>query len=78
LEAFELYGSFVGVHNPREYQHVNLSSLGAQKRPRAGIDCRPRGQDIVDQHHPAPGNLGFPVGRDLECALYVAGAFRPG
>jgi hypothetical protein len=29
-EVIELYGSAVGVHNPREYQHVDLRGLGAQ------------------------------------------------
>jgi hypothetical protein len=64
----------MGVHNPREYQHIDGSCLGAQQRPRAGIDGSARSQDIVDQHHAAAGNLGLPVGRNLERALHVAGA----
>ena len=52
-KRFGLYGSFMGVHNPREYQHVDLGGLGAQKRPCAGVRGRPGGQDIVDQDHPA-------------------------
>jgi hypothetical protein len=68
----------VGVHNPREYQHVDGGGLGAQKRPCAGIDGGARGQDIVDQHQPPPGNIGLAVGCDLEGALHIAGALRPG
>ena len=32
-QVFELYGSSVAVHNPREYQHVDLRGLGAQQAP---------------------------------------------
>jgi hypothetical protein len=28
----------MGIDNPGEHQHVDLSCLGAQQRPRAGID----------------------------------------
>src|SRR6478609_9578087 len=59
LEAFELYGSFGGVHNPRKYQDIDLGRLGAQKRPRAGMDRRPRGEDIVNQNHPTPRHVAF-------------------
>ena len=59
----------MGVHNPREYQHVDLGGLGSQKRMCTGAYGGPRGQDVVDQDHPAPGNIGFTVGRDLERAL---------
>ena len=67
----------MGVHNPGEHQHVDLSRLGAQQRPRAGVDGGAGGQDIVDQHHAAALNVGLPVGGDLERALHIAGALRP-
>ena len=49
----------------------------ARKSVRAGIDCCPRGQDIVNQNHPPPRYVIFPIGRDLERALYVVSTFRP-
>ena len=67
----------MGVHNPGKHQHVDGGGLGAQQRPRAGVDCGPRGQDIVDQNQAASLNPVLPVGRDLESALDVAGALRP-
>ncbi len=39
----------MGVDNPGEHQHIDGGRLGAQQRPRARIDGRARGQDIVDQ-----------------------------
>jgi len=68
----------MGVHNPGEHQHVDGSGLGAQQRPRAGVDRGAGGQNIVDQDHAAALNPVLPVGRDLERALYVAGTLRPG
>ena len=68
----------MGIHNPREHQHVDGSGFGTQQRPRAGIDGRARGQDIVDQDDATALNLGLPAGFDLERALYVAGAPRSG
>ena len=52
--------------------------LGAQKRSRAGVGGGAGGQDIVDQHHPAAGNLGCCVRSDLERALHIAGALLAG
>ncbi len=51
----------MGVHNPGEYQHVDLRGLGAQQRPRAGIDRRAGGQDVVDQDHAAALDVGLAV-----------------
>ena len=68
----------MGIHNPGEHQHVDGSGLGAQQRPRAGVNRGAGGQDVVDQDHAASLNPVLPVGRDLERALYVAGALRSG
>jgi hypothetical protein len=77
-EGARLYGSFMGVHNPGEHQHIDGSRPGAQQRPRAGVDCGAGGQNIVDEDHAASLNSVLPVGRDLERALDVAGALRAG
>ena len=76
-EVIELYGSPVGVHNPREYQHIDLRSLGAQQGAGAGIRGGAGGQDVVDQDHTAALDVGAAVGSDLERALHIAGALRP-
>ena len=68
----------MGLHNPGEHQHVDGSGLGAQQCPRAGVDCGAGGQDIVDEDHAAALDPVLPVGRDLERALDIAGALRPG
>ena len=68
----------MGVHNPGKHQHVDGGGLGAQQRPRTGVDRGARSQDIVDQNHAASLNSVLPVGRDLERALDVAGALRAG
>jgi hypothetical protein len=67
----------VGIHNPREHQHVDSSGFGTQQCPRAGIDGGPGSQDIVDQDHAAALDFGLPVGGRFECALHIAGALRP-
>ena len=68
----------MGIDNPGEHQHVDLSRLGAQQRPRAGIDRGAGSQNIVDQDHTAALNLRLPVRGHLESALYVARPLRPG
>ena len=68
----------MGVDNPGEHQHVDGSGLGAQQRPRAGVDRGAGSQDIIDQDHAASLNPVLPVGRDLECALNIAGALGSG
>ena len=68
----------MGVHNPREYQHVDLRGLGAQKGTGTGVGRGARRQDVVDQDDTSAGNVGAALGRDLEGALHVAGALRPG
>src|SRR6185295_19918440 len=77
-QVFELYGSTVAVHNPREYQHIDLRSLGAEQGASAGIRRGARGQDVVDQDDAAAGNIGAALGRDLEGALDVGCALWPG
>ena len=66
----------MGVHNPREYQHVDLRGLGAQQGTGAGVGGGAGGQDVVDQHDAASGNIGTALRCDLEGALHVAGALR--
>ena len=68
----------MGVHNPGEHQHVDLGGLGAQQRPGAGIDGGAGSQHIVDQDDAAALDVGATVGGDLEGALHIAGALRPG
>src|SRR6266850_7060253 len=77
-EVFELYGSPVGVHNPRKYQHIDLRGLGAQQGTCARIRRGARRQDVVDQDNVATGNLGAALGCNLERALDIAGALGPG
>src|SRR6185312_7220389 len=77
-EVFELYGSPVGVHNPREYQHVDLRGPGAQQGTGASVRCGARRQDVVDQDDTTSGDIGAALGGNLERALHVAGALRPG
>src|SRR6202022_1785091 len=74
----QLYGSFMGVHNPGEHQHVDGGRLGPQKRPCTGVDRGPGSQDVVDQDHAAALNPGLPLSGDLERALYVARPLRAG
>ena len=68
----------MGVHNPREHQHIDRRGVGAQQRPRAGVGRGAGGQDIVDQDHAAALNVAGAVGGDLERALDVARPLRPG
>ena len=74
---FELYGSAVGVHNPREYQYVDLRGPGAQQGTGAGVRGGAGGQDIVDQYHAAALDIGGTLGCDVEGALHTARALRP-
>src|SRR5438876_1180668 len=77
-EVSELYGSPMGVHNPREYQHVDLRGLGAQQGTGAGVRRGARRQDVVDQDDAAAGNLAAAFRGNLERTLDVAGALGPG
>src|ERR1700722_3755987 len=77
VEKSALYGGFMGIYNPGEHQHVDRSGLGAQQRPRAGVNRGAGGQDIVDQDHAAAMDQGLSVGGDLERALHIAGALLP-
>src|SRR5689334_11764697 len=77
-ELSELYGSPVGVHNPREYQHVDLRGPGAQQGTGASVCRCARRQDVVDQDDAASGDIGAALGGNLECTLHIAGALRPG
>jgi hypothetical protein len=54
----QLYGSFMGIDNPGEDQHIDLSGLGPQQGPCAGVGRGARRQDIVDQDDAAALNLG--------------------
>src|SRR5260221_1636570 len=75
-QVFELYGRAVGVHNPREYQYVDLRGPGAQQGTGAGVRGGARGQDIVDHDHAAALDIGgAPLG-DLERAPHTACALR--
>jgi hypothetical protein len=67
----------VAIHNPGEYQHIDLRRLGAQQRSGAGVHGRTRRQDIVDQHNAAAGNRRLTVGGDLERTLDVARPLWP-
>src|SRR5262245_27912974 len=69
-----LYGSTAPRHNPGEDQNVDRSGAAPQQGPRAGIDGGARGQHIVNEQEPAPGDLGLAFGRDAESALHVLGA----
>src|SRR5690349_2319977 len=77
-QVFELYGSTVAVHNPREYQHIDLRSLGAQQGASAGIRRGARGQDVVDQGLRSGATLKAPwtllarCGRDSPICCSVA------
>ena len=64
----------MGVHNPREYQHVDLGGPGAQQGAGAGIGGGPRRQDVVDQDDAAALDIGGALRGYPECALHIAGA----
>ena len=66
----------MGVHNPGEHQHIDRRRLGAQQRPRAGIDGGAGSQDIVDQDDAAAGDFGATLRGNLERTLHIAGALR--
>ena len=54
----------MAVHNPREYQHIDLRGLGAQQRPGAGVRRGARGQDIVDQDDATALDISHAIGSD--------------
>ena len=72
-----LYGSFVGLDNPGEHQHVDLRRLGAQQGPRAGVRVAPEVRTSSIRTTRRPWNVSAAVGGDLECALHIAGALGP-
>jgi hypothetical protein len=72
--VFELYGRAHAVHNPREYQHVDLRGPGAQQGAGAGVGGGAGSQDVVDKNDAAALDIGGSFGDDLECALHIAGA----
>ena len=68
----------MAVHNPREYQHVDLRGPGAQQGTGAGVRRGARRQDIVDQDDAAAGDVSAALRGNLERALHIAGALRAG
>jgi len=71
-------GLFVAIHDPREYQHVDLRGFGAQQGARAGIHRGAGGQDVVNQDDAAALDIGDAVTGDFERALHVGCALCPG
>jgi hypothetical protein len=53
-----------------------MGGPGAQQGAGAVIDRRAGGQHVVDQHHPAAGDLGLLLRRHAEGALHVVGVLR--
>src|SRR4029079_1916596 len=69
-----LYGGTRRRHNPRKDQHIDMAGTRPRQGAGASIDRGARGQHVVDQHQPAPGNIRFMLRSDPEGALYIIGA----
>src|SRR5260221_11930357 len=76
-QVFELYGRAMGVHNPREYQYVDLRGPGAQQGTGAGVRGGAGGEDIVDQDHAAALDIGGICGGATKWTPALSGARRP-